>query len=140
MIAAKPLTVPHEGRQDFPAVLSAVALRKTYGSVVALDEANIDIRRREILAIVGDNGAGKSTLIRLLSGLEQPDSGVIYRNGSRVEFSGVSEANDAGVVSMFQNAEACSQMDIADNIYMGHELMRGPFVDKKKSLERQRLC
>ena len=127
--------------ETFPptqSVFAAVGLEKSYGTVKALRGVNLEVGRREIVAVVGDNGAGKSTLIRVLSGLEQPDSGVLYRDGVEVSFPTVAAANQHGVVPIFQTPEACLAMDVADNIYMGHELMRGPFVDKKRMLRESK--
>ena len=54
---------------------------KTYGNVVANNKVNINLNKGEILAVVGENGAGKSTIMKILYGLEKPDSGEIFING-----------------------------------------------------------
>ena len=108
-------------------VLGARGLRKSYGSVDALDGVDIDVYEHEILAIVGDNGAGKSTLVRVLSGLEQPDDGYLVLSGEEMSFSNIREANDHGVCTIFQNPAMCPAMDVSDNVYMGRECRRGPF-------------
>lgn len=130
-------TVVH---RDYPrrAVFGARGLRKSYGMVEALDEVDIDVCEHEILAVVGDNGAGKSTLVRILSGLEQPDGGYLLRDGEEVSFSSLREANDNGVCAIFQNPAMCPALDVSDNVYMGRECMKGPFVDKKRMVEGTR--
>lgn len=95
-------------------VFGGRGLCKTYGSVTALDGVDIDVYEREIVAVVGDNGAGKSTLVRVLSGLEYPDDGCVLRNGEEISFSGVKDANAAGVCTIFQNPAMAPAMDVAD--------------------------
>ena len=68
------------------AVLTANSVVKTYGRVVALDGADLELFPGEVLAVIGDNGAGKSTLIKCLSGAEVPDNGSIELDGVKVEF------------------------------------------------------
>ena len=67
-------------------ILSARGIVKRYGKVTALDHADFDLRRGEILGIIGDNGAGKSSLIKALSGAVSVDEGVIELNGKAVKF------------------------------------------------------
>lgn len=119
-------------------VFGGRGLCKTYGSVTALDGVDIDVYEREIVAVVGDNGAGKSTLVRVLSGLEYPDDGCVLRNGEEISFSGVKDANAAGVCTIFQNPAMAPAMDVADNVFMGRERMRGLFIDKKRMVEDTR--
>lgn len=57
---------------------------KTYGNVVANNKVNINLNKGEILAVVGENGAGKSTIMKILYGLEKPDSGEIFINGKKM--------------------------------------------------------
>ena len=59
---------------------------KTYGNVVANNKVNINLNKGEILAVVGENGAGKSTIMKILYGLEKPDSGEIFINGKKMNF------------------------------------------------------
>ena len=59
---------------------------KTYGNVVANNKVNINLNKGEILAVVGENGAGKSTIMKILYGLERPDSGEIFINGNKMDF------------------------------------------------------
>ena len=59
---------------------------KTYGNVVANNKVNINLNKGEILAVVGENGAGKSTIMKILYGLEKPDSGEIFIDGKKMNF------------------------------------------------------
>ena len=80
-----------------PLVLEARCLAKCYGHVTALDGTDFEVRAGEIMAVIGDNGAGKSSLIKALSGAMIPDSGEIWLDGARVEFSGPIDARHAGI-------------------------------------------
>ena len=66
-----------------PPLLEARSLRKEFPGVVALDDVSIDVRRAEILGLVGENGAGKSTLTKIVAGQYQPDGGISSGRGSR---------------------------------------------------------
>ena len=73
-------------------ILEMKNIVKTYGKLLANDNINIDLKKGEILAICGENGAGKSTLMKILYGLEKPDSGEIIINGKSVKFNSPSDA------------------------------------------------
>ena len=67
-------------------ILEMKNIVKTYGNVVANNKVNINLNKGEILAVVGENGAGKSTIMKILYGLEKPDSGEIFINGKKMNF------------------------------------------------------
>jgi fructose transport system ATP-binding protein len=105
-------------------VLEGRALNKRYGRVVALDNADFDLRRHEILAVIGDNGAGKSTLIKALCGAVLPDSGQILLEGKPVAFRSPMEARLAGIETVYQNLALSPALSIADNMFLGREMRR----------------
>ena len=105
-------------------VLEGRALNKRYGRVVALDNADFDLRRNEILAVIGDNGAGKSTLIKALCGAVLPDSGEILLEGKPVTFRSPMEARLAGIETVYQNLALSPALSIADNMFLGREIRR----------------
>ena len=123
-------------------ILVARSLTKHYGSVVALDQADFDLRAGEILAVIGDNGAGKSTLIKMLSGAEQPDEGDILLDDAPVYFASPIEARASGVETVYQNLALSPALSIADNMFLGREVRRAGFLGKwlrmldKKKMER----
>lgn len=121
--------------QAVPSAFGARSIGKAYGPVQALEGVDLDVRPHEILAIMGDNGAGKSTLVRILSGLEPPDEGILLRRGVQTSFSGIREANKSGVATIFQDPAVCPAMDVSDNVFMGREMVTGPFVDKRSMVE-----
>ena len=105
-------------------VLEGRALNKRYGRVVALDNADFDLRRNEILAVIGDNGAGKSTLIKALCGAVIPDSGEILLDGQPVHFKSPMDARNSGIETVYQNLALSPALSIADNMFLGRELRK----------------
>ena len=91
--------------------LSLRALTKTFGSVVAVDQANLDVNSGEFLVIVGESGCGKTTTLRLIAGLETPDSGTIFIGGVPVNDIPVGRRN---VQMIFQNYALWPHMKIFD--------------------------
>ena len=114
-------------------------LSKAFGHVVALSDVDIDLREAEVLAIVGDNGAGKSTLIKILSGVHQPDRGEIRVGGEPTGIANPHHARGLGIATVFQNLALVDQRDVAANLFLGREPVRGRFfVDRKAMLEGAR--
>jgi len=83
-------------------VLEAKNLVKTYGRVIAIDGADLQLFPGEILAVVGDNGAGKSTMIKCLSGAEMPDGGSMELDGVPITFKRQKDSRDAGIETVYQ--------------------------------------
>ena len=105
-------------------VMQAIGLSKKYGHVVAMEGADFELARGEILAVVGDNGAGKSTLIKALAGALIPDSGQVYLDGEPVRFSSPLDARLAGIETVYQELAVATQLDIAQNMYLGREIRK----------------
>ncbi|MEO6013293.1 MAG: ATP-binding cassette domain-containing protein [Devosia sp.] len=103
-------------------VLEGKSLKKRFGRVVALDDADFELRRGEILAVIGDNGAGKSTLIKALCGAVIPDSGDILLEGQKVNFRSPIDARNAGIETVYQNLALSPALSIADNMFLGREI------------------
>lgn len=110
-------------------LLEARAISKAFGHVEALTDVSIELRRGEVLGLVGDNGAGKSTLIKILSGVYRPDRGEIVVNGQTRRFDSPSDAAAARIATVYQDLALVDPRDVAANIFLGREFMRGPFVD-----------
>ncbi|MDX1657641.1 MAG: ATP-binding cassette domain-containing protein [Nitriliruptorales bacterium] len=102
-------------------VLEARGLTKRFGHVTALSDADFELLPGEILAVIGDNGAGKSSLIKCLNGAYQPDEGEILLNGEPVHFRSPLDARDQGIETVYQSLAVSSQLDIAQNMYLGRE-------------------
>jgi fructose transport system ATP-binding protein len=123
-------------------VMQAKGLVKRYGQVTALDGADFELRKGEILAVIGDNGAGKSSLIKCLSGATIPDEGEIILDGAPIHFRSPIDARRAGIETVYQDLAVAPAMTIAENLFLGREILRPGFmgrvlrmIDKKKMLQ-----
>lgn len=105
-------------------VLSARGLMKRYGTVVAMNGADLDLYPNEILGVIGDNGAGKTTLIRAISGATAPDHGSIELDGTEIHFNTPDDARNAGIETVYQNLALSPALSIADNIFLGREIRK----------------
>lgn len=105
---------------------------KAFGHVQALAGVDLELYPGEVLGLVGDNGAGKSTLIKILSGVYSADAGEIWINGERVEIRNPLDAQRLGVATVFQDLQLVECRDVASNIYLGREPMRGIIIDRPK--------
>ena len=100
-------------------LLSIGGLRKAYGGVLALNNASLELRAGETLALVGENGAGKSTLIKILAGAVAPDDGEIRVEGARTSFRNPEEAHQRGLRFIHQELNVVSGLSVAENIFLG---------------------
>jgi len=110
--------LPHEP------ILNLANIHKSFGGVHALAGANLELRPGEIHALVGENGAGKSTLVKVISGVHQPDSGDIAFEGRPVTISDPVIAQQLGIAAIYQEASVFPDLNIAENIFMGHHPVR----------------
>jgi simple sugar transport system ATP-binding protein len=123
-------------------VLEARAVAKHFGRVVALREANFELRDGEVHAIVGDNGAGKSTLIKIVSGVFHPDAGELLLDGQPIEIGSPREARSLGIETVYQDLALADHLDAAANLFLGREELLPPplswfgFLDKKAMRRR----
>ena len=108
-------------------ILTARGIVKRYGRVTALDHADFDLYKGEILAVIGDNGAGKSSMIKAISGAIHPDEGEIRLDGEVVNFRSPIGARKAGIETVYQNLALSPALSIADNMFLGREIRKsGP--------------
>ena len=112
-------------------VLRAEGMSKQYGPVTVLSEVTLDILPGEIHAIIGENGAGKSTFMRLLSGYAEPTAGTLSMGGRKVGFSKPEQAQEAGIVLVHQEILLADALTVAENLFLGRELMRHGLVDDR---------
>lgn len=103
-------------------ILQLKGISKRFGGVVALNDVNMELRKGEVLGIVGDNGAGKSTLIKIISGVYQKDSGEIYLKGQKVEIDNPKDAMILGIETVYQDLALVDSLDLPLNIFLGREI------------------
>ena len=117
--------------------LRDVSKRYANGTL-ANDSVNLAVARGEIHAIVGENGAGKSTVMKMLYGLEQPSSGEIVLEGRPVAFRHPRDAIAAGIGLVPQHIELVPSFTVADNVVLGSEPRRGPWLDRARAADEVR--
>ena len=119
-------------------LLEMQAITKQFPGVLALDKADLDVEAAECHALVGENGAGKSTLMKILSGAYQPDAGMIRFAGRFHQVDSPIVARDLGITMIHQELNLLQGMTVAENIFLGHELSRGPlgWLDRE-AMERR---
>ena len=104
-------------------------ITKTFGSVVANKDVHLDVRRGEILALLGENGSGKTTLMNMLSGIYKPDRGEIFVEGKEVSIDSPEDAKRLGIGMVHQHFKLVDVFSAADNIWMGRD--KADFLLKK---------
>lgn len=112
-------------------ILTAEGIVKRYPGNLALDHVDMKLHRNSVNVLIGENGAGKSTLMRILSGVEQCDEGVIVFEGQPVRFRNPREAAAHGVSIVHQELAVLPNLDITENIFAGRELTRSMKVDRE---------
>ncbi len=110
-------------------ILAVEDIVKTYPGVLALDHLSLDVREGEVHALVGENGAGKSTLIKILSGAVIADSGTIYVKGEEYTEMTPKLSKDLGISVIYQEFTLVPGISAAENVFLGAQDSRGPFVD-----------
>ncbi|HYG80673.1 MAG TPA: sugar ABC transporter ATP-binding protein, partial [Pyrinomonadaceae bacterium] len=116
-------------------VLQMRGIEKRFGGVRALKGVDFEISAGEVVALAGENGAGKSTLMKILGGVHQPDAGEIIVDGQPVKITGVSDSTKLGVSFIHQELNVLENLDVAANVYLGREPVKGGFlklVDSQK--------
>ena len=116
-------------------ILTMKGIDKSFPGVHALDHVDLEIRKGEVLALMGENGAGKSTLMKVLTGIYTKDSGTITYEGKEVEFSSPREAQEAGIVIVHQELNMMNHLTVAQNIFIGREMMNGKLINDSKMNE-----
>lgn len=117
--------------------LSMQSITKEFAGVVANDAVNLDVHQGEIHALVGENGAGKSTLMKILYGLEHPDSGRICINDQPVTISNPQVAIQRGIGMVHQHFQLIPSLSVAENVCLGYEPRSYHlFADKRRMIER----
>jgi len=106
------------------AVLEVQNLRKQYGATTALRDVSLELREKEVLALLGDNGAGKSTLIKILSGVVEADAGEVRIEGKEVRIDSPKRARELGIETVYQDLALFDNTDATGHFYAGRERKR----------------
>lgn len=110
-------------------VIEMREITKVFGEFVANDKINLELRKGEIHALLGENGAGKSTLMNMLAGLLEPTSGEIVVNGQVVKLDSPSKAASLGIGMVHQHFMLVEAFTVAENIILGSELTKNGVLD-----------
>jgi ribose transport system ATP-binding protein len=110
-------------------LLEARQMSKSYAGVRALKEVSLCVYSGEVLAVIGENGAGKSTLMKILAGVQAPDSGTLLLDGTSCQVGSVQEALSLGIALIHQELNLAETLDVGANIFLGREPHRYGWVD-----------
>jgi ABC-type sugar transport system ATPase subunit len=117
-------------------VLDVRGVTKTYGHVQALRGVDLQVRPGEVHALVGDNGAGKSTLMKIIAGAVTPTSGTVSVRGEHVHFANPSEAQAAGIETVYQDLALAPTLTPGENLYLGREIPRKGLLGRLGFIDR----
>ena len=122
--------------QNSDIILEFKNVTKEFPGVKALDDVCFAVQRGAVHVLCGEKGAGKSTLMKIINGLYKVTSGMVFYNGEELKVSDPTQARQQGISMIYQELNIVPNMSIADNIYLGREIMKNRFiVDDKKLLE-----
>ena len=121
-------------------VLRAENIAKRFGSVTALRDVSMHLRKGEVLGLIGDNGAGKSTLVKIITGFHRPDEGRMFIEGEEVQLKSVSQAQAMGIRTVYQDLALVNDLSVYHNMFLNGEvtLRPLPFLNNRKMKERTR--
>ena len=120
-------------------ILKMDGIQKYFPGVHALDNAHLEVRAGEVMALVGENGAGKSTLMKILTGIYKKDGGTIEYFGEEIEIHDPRDAQSKGICIVHQELNLMQDLTVAENIFIGREPSKGPFLDKTERSEERRV-
>ncbi|MGP8059475.1 MAG: ATP-binding cassette domain-containing protein [Acidimicrobiales bacterium] len=120
-----------EGETGSPTpLLSVRGVSKNFGPVRAITRVDLDLPLGQVTALAGDNGAGKSVLVKTIAGLWEPNEGQLIWEGNPVHLHSPRDAEVLGITTIYQDLALCNNLDIVQNMYLGHELMRHWMLDE----------
>ncbi|WP_277187754.1 sugar ABC transporter ATP-binding protein [Caballeronia sp. BR00000012568055] len=115
------------------------AIEKQFGLVRVLHGVSFDLAPGRIYGLLGENGAGKSTLMKILGGYERANAGTLYIDERERDFRNSREAEEAGIVLIHQELNLADHLSITQNMFLGHELRKGFFLDEPAMREAARI-
>jgi simple sugar transport system ATP-binding protein len=121
-----------------PLAIELKSITKRFGSFVANDSVSLAVESGRIHAIIGENGAGKTTLMNILFGLLQPDEGEIRIEGRQASLPNPAVAIAAGVGMVHQHFKLVPSLTVAENVFLGMEIVKNGLIDHAAQIERTR--
>lgn len=118
--------------------IRSAAISHDFGPVRVLFDVDIAFERAEVHAVIGENGAGKSTLMKILAGYLTPSEGTILVDEKPVHLKSGNDGEDLGVVLIHQEFNLVPHLTVAENIFLGKEELKGPFLNKQRMNEESR--
>ena len=115
----------HPRAQPGKAVLVLDDVTKSFGAVVALRSASLELSAGSIHALIGENGAGKSTVVKIIAGLYRRDAGEITLDGEAIDFASTAQSKAAGIAVIYQEPTLFPDLSVTENIFMGRQPTRG---------------
>ena len=116
--------------------LTLTGVVKSYGAVRAIRHADLELLPGQVHALVGENGAGKSTLIKIVSGATAPDAGTVSYDGEPVSIGSTVDAIALGIATVYQEPQLFGELTVAENVFMGREVVKRGRVDWAAQNER----
>ena len=113
---------------ETPYAIEMLNITKRFPGIIANDNITIQLKKGEILALLGENGAGKSTLMSVLFGLYQADEGVIRKDGKEVQIKSPNDANALGIGMVHQHFKLVQNFTVLQNIILGVETTEHGFL------------
>ncbi len=123
-----------------PFLLEVRNLIKEFPGVRALDGVSLHLNRAEVLAVIGENGAGKSTLMKILAGVQEPNSGEVLVDGRTTRIESCRRATELGIVLIHQELNLADNLDIGANVFLGREPRRFGLIDRKTIRDQSARC
>ena len=112
-------------------VLELKGITKIFPGVKALNNVQFQLKPGEVHALMGENGAGKSTFIKVITGVHKAEEGEMYLFGEKVDFKGPKDAQAAGIAAVYQHPTSYPHLSVAENIFMGHEIIKHKMIQWK---------
>jgi len=116
-------------------LMECVGVSKSFAQVHALQDVDFEVRRGEVMALVGDNGAGKSTLIKCIAGIYAFDEGEVRFEDQTVHIHGPRESSALGIEVVYQDLALADNLDVVANMFLGREKTRGGYMLDEPTME-----
>ena len=124
-------------QHDPEPIIEVRGVSRRFGSTQALDGASLALYPGEVHALIGENGAGKSTLIKVMTGVEQPDTGELVVDGQARSIASALDAQALGIVAIYQEPMVFPDLSVAENVFISHR-DRGRIVNRGQNAARRR--